>query len=161
MQKIGKTIRRRRREARTDYKQRTNMLKSGKARIVFRKTNRHIIGQIIISDVAQDKIVVCANSKELLDKGWPSGMEGSLKSMPACYLTGYLLGKKSKEFKEGILDIGLNRNIQKSKMYAFLRGVVDAGIKVPHSEEALPEMEIIEGKGKAGTMIKQIKEKIK
>jgi large subunit ribosomal protein L18 len=161
MHKAARTVRRRRKEAKTDYKQRTNLLKSGKPRIVFRKTNKYVIGQVVSSEVAQDKVIMGANSKELLVNGWPDNLKGSLKSMPACYLTGYLLGKKSKDTKQAILDIGLNRNIKKSRIYAFLKGVVDAGVDVAHSTEALPEMETIEGKGKAGDMIKKIKEKIK
>jgi len=94
MKKIGKTIRRRRKEGKTDYKSRLGLLKSGKARVVARKTNRYFIGQIVISDIAQDKVIIGANSKELLSKGWPEELKGSLKSLTACYLTGFLLGKK-------------------------------------------------------------------
>ena len=132
MKKIGKTIRRRRKEGKTDYKSRLGLLKSGKARVIARKTNRYFIGQIVISDIAQDKVIVGVNSKELLSKGWPEELKGSLKSLTACYLTGILLGKKiegSKEpIKEYILDIGLQRNIKKSRLYAFLKGVVVGGV---------------------------------
>ena len=143
MKKIGKTVRRRRKEGKTDYKLRFGLLKSEKPRIVFRKSNKYIIGQTISSDIAQDKILVGVTSKDLLRNGWPEEKKGSLKSLPACYLTGFMLGRKSK-VKEAIFDIGLNRNVKKSRIYAFLKGVIDAGIKVSYKEEVMPEMKSIE-----------------
>ena len=112
MKDVFRTSRRRRKEGKTDYKARIGLLKSGKARVIVRKTNRYIIGQIVVSEDAKDRIVVGVNSRELIEKGWPKEMSGSLKSMPAAYLAGFFLGKKSAEIKEGILDIGLQRNIK-------------------------------------------------
>ena len=40
--------------------------------------------------------------------------------------------------KEVIVDLGLQKSIKGSKLYAALKGVVDAGIMIPHSEEILP-----------------------
>jgi large subunit ribosomal protein L18 len=161
MKKVGKTIRRRRHEGKTDYKARFGMLKSGKPRVVFRKTNRYVVGQLIVSEIAQDKIILGVNSKELLAYGWPEKLKGSLKCLAAAYLTGYLLGKKSKEVKEGIFDIGLNRNISKSRIYAFLKGVVDSGFNVPHNKEILPDESFLNKKEETGRLINQLKEKIK
>lgn len=165
MKKIGKTIKRRRKEGKTDYKSRLGLLKSGKARVIARKTNRYFIGQIVISDIAQDKVIVGVNSKELLSKGWPEELRGSLKSLAACYLTGFLLGKKlegSKEaIKESILDIGLQRNIKKSRIYAFLKGLIDAGINIPYDKKALPSEEILNKNEKTEKLINQIKEGLK
>lgn len=160
MERIGRTIRRRRREGKTDYKSRFNFLKSGKDRVVFRKSNRYIIGQIIISEIAQDKAKVTVTSKDLLTLGWPKEMAGSLKSLPACYLTGYLTGKKS-GIKEAIFDIGLLRNVHKSRIYAFLKGLKDSGVEISCKEEVLPTEEEINKNEKTGKLIKQIKEKIK
>ena len=89
-----KMMKRRKQEKKTDYKARLNMLKSGKGRIVFRKTKRYIIGQYIKSEEAKDSVIIGLTSKELLKYGWPASLEGSLKSLPACYLAGFLLGKK-------------------------------------------------------------------
>ncbi len=160
MNKIGRTIKRRRRENKTDYKARLRLLKSDKPRIVVRKTNKYVIGQVVISEVAQDKIVLGVNSKELLSHGWPENLKGSLKSLPACYLTGYLLGKKSKDLKEAVFDIGLQRNMHKSRLYAFLRGAIDAGLNIPHNEEIFPDDEMLGKNDKTGKLIKQIKEKL-
>lgn len=147
MHKTGRTKKRRRKEGKTDYKAKISLLKSGKARAVFRKTNRYIIGQIVKTDVAQDRVIVGISSKNLLSLGWPENMKGKLKSLAACYLTGYMLGKKTSE-KEVVLDIGFHRNIKKSRIYAFLKGLFDSGIKVSFSEEVLPSEEAIKGEKK-------------
>lgn len=141
------TIKKRRRlENKTDYNARKIMLKSNKPRIIFRKTNKYIIGQCAISKESQDYVVTGMFSKELENYGWPKS--SSIKSIPACYLSGYLLGKKilDKEQKEGIFDIGLGRNIHKSKTYAFLKGVVDSGVKVNHKPETFPDEARLMGK---------------
>jgi len=161
MKKIGRTIRRRRKEGKTDYKARIGLLKSGKPRAIVRKTNRYIIGQIIVSDVAQDQVVTGVNSKELLSMGWPEKLQGSLKSLAACYLTGFLLGTKSKKIKEAIIDFGLQRNIKKARIFAFVKGLVDAGIKVPHGEESLPSEEDLQRNEKTREVMGKVKEKIK
>ncbi|MBU0957454.1 MAG: 50S ribosomal protein L18 [Nanoarchaeota archaeon] len=134
---------RRRREQKTDYKTRLNLLKSGLTRIVFRKSNKYIIGQVVKSSNAQDKIIFTFNSKYLLKNGWPENKKGSLKSLPAAYLTGYFLGKESKVQENVILDIGMIRNIPNSKPFAFLKGLVDAGVKINHNKEALPDDKLI------------------
>lgn len=152
---------RRRSQGVTDYKARKSLLQSGIKRVIFRKTTRYIIGQILESFEAQDKVVVSYNSKELLNNSWPKEMEGSLKSLPASYLTGFLLGKEAMKAKinKGILDIGLNRNVPKSRIYAFANGLLDSGFEMPINKKMLPEKERIEGKHMKGD-IKSIIEKI-
>ena len=65
---MTKSIRQRRLSGKTDYKARLALLKSGKPRLVVRKTNRYMIAQIISSDVAQDKVVLGLTSKDLIAK---------------------------------------------------------------------------------------------
>jgi len=138
---------RRRREGKTDYSSRISLLKSN-SRIIFRKTNRYIIGQLVTSFQAQDKVEIGLTSKELLEYSWPKDSSGSLKSIPASYFTGYLLGKKilDKDIKQGILDIGLTRNIKKSRIYAFLKGLIDSGLKLKSSSEIFPDESRIRGR---------------
>ncbi len=161
MKKIGRTIRRRRREGKTDYKLRFGMLKSGRPRLVIRRTNKYFIGQIITSDVAQDKVVASAHSKELLNHGWSKDAAGSLKSRGAAYLTGYLLASKYKGKEQPILDIGLARSIAGSRTYAFLKGAVDGGMNVAHSEAILPSDEIMSSSEKGHAFIEKVKGGIK
>ena len=163
----------RRMQGKTDYRARIALLKGKKPRIVVRKTNRYIIIQYITSEDAQDRVLYYANSKELLNYGWPNEMQGSLKSLPACYLTGKLIAKRIKE-KEGkkkeskkdieaVLDIGLARNIPKSRVYAALKGIIDGGISISCKKEIFPEEGRIKGanlKKDVSRIFEKIKENI-
>lgn len=153
-----KTIYRRRFEGKTDYKARIALLKSGKKRVVVRKSNRYIIAQIVESDIAQDKVLFSFSSRDLIKKGIAKENSGSLKSLSAAYLTGFFLGEEglSKGLKEAIFDMGLNRNIHKSRIYAVLKGVIDSGVKVPHNEKALPDVESIKSNKKFSVLINKI-----
>lgn len=154
-----RVIRKRRRmEGKTDYKARLVMLSGKKDRIVFRRTNRYVIGQLIGSKEAQDFVKIGVDSRELVKYGWYES--GSIKNLSACYLTGFLFGKKiSDKFGkiQAIFDIGLYKNQRGGKMYAFLKGVVDAGIDVPHKKEIFPDEKRIHSKQDDW---KKIKEKI-
>ena len=154
-----KTLRKRRKQNKTDYKARLGMLKSEKPRLVIRKTNKHIITQIVVSEIAQDKVVAEVNSKALLSLGWPKEKSGSLKSLPAAYLTGLLLGSKT-EIKEAILDLGLQRNIHKSRLYAALKGAIDSGLSIAHSKEALPSDEVVQGSDELKAVVEKVKASI-
>lgn len=156
---MGRTIRRRRHENKTDYKARFGLLKSEKARLVVRKTNRYIIAQLVQSDIAQDKVIVSVMSKDLIAKGWPKELSGSLKSLPAAYLTGMLIASKAKA-KEAILDMGMYRNVKKSRIYAVLRGAIDGGISIPASEEAMPQEEEIIRNDKLKSAFDKVKKEI-
>ncbi|MBU2562654.1 MAG: 50S ribosomal protein L18 [Nanoarchaeota archaeon] len=158
-----KTIKRRRKDHKTDYLKRIKLLKSGKPRIVFRRTNKYFLVQYVISKQAQDKILLGLNSKQLLKYGWPKEAEGSLKSITASYLTGFLTGKRiiSKKLDSPIIDFGMIRAIHKAKPYAFLKGLIDSGIKINCKEEAFPTEERIQGGHlKNKIKFKEIKSKI-
>lgn len=144
---MSKVVKRRRREGRTDYLKRIKLLKSGKPRIVFRRTNKYIISQYVTSSEAKDKIVLGTSSKELLRNGWPKEAEGSLKSITASYLTGFLMGKKikGKGLEDPIVDLGMTRTIHKTKPFAFIKGLIDSGINIECKGEAFPEEERIKG----------------
>ena len=143
-----KTPKRRRKEGKTDYNKRLSLLKGKKPRVVFRKTNRYIISQYITSKEAQDKVEFSITSKILMKYGWPKEAEGSLKSITASYLTGLLFGKEIiKEKKENpILDVGMIRALHKGKVFAFIKGLIDAGLEIECDKEFFPEKERIEGK---------------
>jgi large subunit ribosomal protein L18 len=143
-----KVDKRRRRENKTDYAKRIKLLKGESPRIVFRRTNRYIIAQYITSKEAQDKIEIGVTSKNLKTYGWPAEFEGSLKSVTASYLTGFLMGKEiaQKKLKTPIVDLGMIRTISKNKAFAFMKGLVDAGVKINCPEENFPEEDRINGK---------------
>jgi len=146
MPKISPTYRihfRRRREGKTNYRKRLKLLLSGKPRLVYRKTLKYIIGQIIDFDKKGDKTLVGITSKILRKYGWKFACDNT----PATYLTGYLLGKMalSKGINEAVLDIGLYTSTKGGRMYAFAKGAIDAGLNVPCSEEMFPSEERIKG----------------
>ncbi len=135
---------RRRREQKTDYRKRRAYVVSGAARMVARPTNKNIFVQIVEATSAGDKVLASAYSKELTrNYGW----KGGCGNLPAAYLTGFLAGSRSlsKGVSEAILDIGLRRASRGSRVFAALKGGIDAGLKVPHSEEMLPEEARIRG----------------
>jgi len=142
-----KTVKKRRLRNKTDYLARLKLLKSERPRIVFRRTNKAIIAQVVESHEAQDKILFGVTSKALLKYGWPETFKNSLKSIPASYLTGYLIAKKIREKKidTPVIDFGMYRTIHKTKLFAFLKGVIDGGIKISCPEKAFPEEERIQG----------------
>lgn len=142
-----KTLKRRRKEQRTDYLKRIKLLKSGKPRIVFRRTNKYIIAQYVISKEARDKVLFGVNSKQLLKHGWPEKSKGSLKSIPASYLTAYLISKKiiSKKLETPIVDFGMLRTLHKTKIFAFIKGLNDAGVNISCDKKTFPNEESIKG----------------
>jgi len=138
---------RRRREGKTDYNHRKRILGGEIPRVIFRKSNRYIISQLIASKESQDRVSSHANSKELLKYGWPVKWTGSLRNIPASYLTGRLLGNKiiSAGFKACILDAGLIKNIAGSRVYAFAKGIIDSGVNLKCNEKMFPSEDRIKG----------------
>ena len=135
---------RRRREGKTDYHRRKKLLISGLPRLVARKTNKHIIAQIVKASIEGDRVLASAHSSELRKKfGWL----GSLKNLPAAYLTGLLCGYRAlkRNVKKAILDIGLQTPSKGARVFAVMKGCIDAGIEIPHGEEILPSEERIKG----------------
>jgi large subunit ribosomal protein L18 len=133
-----KVQKRRRRENKTDYGKRLKLLKSRKSRIILRISNKYVSAQYVESLEARDSVKISVSSKELLKDGWPEKSQGSLKSIPASYLLGVLISKKIKEKKldeNVIIDFGMSRNIHKSRIYSFVKGLKDSGINFPVGDE--------------------------
>ena len=82
---------------------------------------------------------------DLASHGYPS--DASKKSVPACYLAGFGLGKKAKSsgINEAILDIGLSSASSGSRAFSALKGMIDAGLEIPHGESILPSEGRING----------------
>ena len=142
-----RTQKRRRKENKTDYLKRLKLLKGEKPRIVLRRTNKFIISEYVVSEEAQDKVVLGFDSRRLNKHGWPKEAQGSLKSTTASYLTGYLTGKTilKQKLENPILDTGMNRVLHKNKIYAFIKGLIDSGIKIECKKEFFPEESRIKG----------------
>lgn len=147
---------RRRREGKTNYRKRLALLKSGKPRMVVRKTLRRIIVQFIEFDPKGDRVIACADSKDLVKYGW----KGSAKNTPAAYLVGYLAAKRalSKGITEAVLDIGLHRPTRGSRVFAALKGALDAGIAIPHGDDIFPSEERIRGEHISEDVVRMFEE---
>lgn len=124
---------RRRREGRTDYRSRLALLKSGETRVVVRRTNGNVIVQFVDWAEEGDKVLASATARELAKMGWSH----SPKSTPAAYLTGLLAGQRAAQqgIADAVLDIGRHAPVRGSKVFAALKGVLDAGVDVPHGDE--------------------------
>jgi len=134
---------RRKREGRTNYKKRLALLKSGKPRLVIRRSNKHILLQLIAYVPDGDKVLLTISSKALLKQGWTH----STKSVPAAYFTGVLLGKAAKEKKvtDAIVDLGLQQHQAGNRICAAIKGAIDGGLKIPVSEEIFPSADRLNG----------------
>jgi large subunit ribosomal protein L5e len=84
-------------EGRTDYRQRyklitqdKNKYQSHKYRLVVRFSNRYVLCQIVYSEIAGDRVLCSAHSKELSKYGLKVG----LKNFAAAYCTGLLLARR-------------------------------------------------------------------
>jgi large subunit ribosomal protein L18 len=135
---------RRRREGRTDYKRRVALLKSRQPRVVVRRSLTNVRVQVIGYDPTGDKVLASADGRELAGLGL-QGTSG--KSIPAAYLTGVLAGKRAKEagITEAVLDLGRHEPTSGNRVFAALKGIVDAGVEVPHDEDVLPDEDRVKG----------------
>lgn len=134
---------RRKREGKTNYKKRLELLKGRQNRLIVRRTNTQIIIQIAQYNPDGDKILLTTQSTELKKLGW----NHSFKNTPAAYLAGLLTAKKAKEKKiqNAILDLGLQTPLKGNKLYATLKGAIDGGLKIPANQEIFPKEERIKG----------------
>jgi len=134
---------RRRREGLTNYRKRRKLLLSRKPRLVVRKTNKHLIAQIVIARPHGDETVVGLDTRVLSKFGW----KGDENNTSAAYLLGLIVGYKARArgVEEAILDIGLHRPTPGARVFAVMKGVIDAGVEVPHGEEVVPSEERIRG----------------
>ncbi len=129
---------RRRREGKTNYRTRRALVLSKIPRLVVRLTLKHAIVQVIKSEAIGDKVIVSAHSLELAKTyGWL----GNGGNIPSAYLTGLLCGYKAMAngVEKVFLDIGLHIPSKGTRIFAALKGVIDSGVEVPHSEDILPD----------------------
>ena len=135
---------RRRREGKTDYRLRRGLVLSGLPRIVVRGSLGNISVQVVKAEVHGDRVITSAYSGELSRKyGW-LGDTGNISS---AYLTGLLCGVKalSSGVKEAVLDIGLHYPSKSSRVFAALKGALDAGLTIPFDKEKMPDEKRTQG----------------
>jgi len=135
---------RRRREGKTDYRVRLRLLKSGEPRAVVRLTDRRVRVALVTYDPTGDRVLAAADSRELGRLEFPSA---SLSSTPAAYLTAYLAGLRAKAHgaASAVLDAGIRRPTEGGRLAAALKGLLDAGIEIPHGEGGFPSADRLNG----------------
>ena len=135
---------RRRKEGKTDYKSRKALVLSKLPRLIVRPTLKHTIAQVVKAKTNGDVVIASAHSQDLKRTfGW----QGSCKNLPAAYLTGLLCGYRAIAHgaRKAVLDIGLQRPSQGSRVFAVLKGALDAGMLIPHEKKILPTEKRIGG----------------
>lgn len=157
---------RRRREGKTDYYFRKRIISqdkrkfnSPKYRIVVRISKNNIICQFVSSNMEGDKVINASYSKKLSKFGILFG----LTNFPSAYACGITLSKsilfgKNIKFQQNSnqkqsisqaikasLDIGLTRATTGHKVFACMKGVIDGGIVIPHSEKKYPGYSLEKG----------------
>ncbi len=135
---------RRRREGKTDYQQRRGLVLSRLPRLVVRGSLRNMTAEIIKAESSGDKVIAYAHTGELTEKyGWL----GDTGNIPAAYLVGLICGFKAlnQGVKEAVLDLGLHQPSKGSRVFAALKGILDAGLVIPFDEAKLPDQKRITG----------------
>jgi large subunit ribosomal protein L18 len=129
------------REDKTNYRKRSAILIGRHLFVTVRISDQNVSAQVLRPTPTGDIVIVSAHSRELTEHGW----KGGFNNLPACYLTGTLLGKKAleKEVSSAVLYIGKNHFT--SRVAACMKGIVDAGVRMPISEESLPDEDRISG----------------
>ncbi|KAJ0977065.1 hypothetical protein J5N97_012539 [Dioscorea zingiberensis] len=136
-----------------------NKYNTPKYRFVVRFTNKDIIAQIVSASIAGDMIVAAAYAHELPRYG----LEVGLTNYAAAYCTGLLLARrvlKTLEMDEeyegnveatgedfsvepgetrrpfrALLDVGLLRTTTGNRVFGALKGALDGGLDIPHSDK--------------------------
>lgn len=140
-----------------------NKYNSPKYRLVARLTNTDVIAQIVYSKIEGDHVLAAAYGHELPRYGVKVGLNNYASS----YCVGLLCARRllaklgldkkyvGKEEPNGEmysvealqdgprpftanLDVGLARTTTGSKVFAVMKGAVDGGLNVPHSEKRFP-----------------------
>jgi large subunit ribosomal protein L18 len=112
---------------------------------VVRKSLKNTRVQFVDYHANGDGVRVSAVSNELVKYyQW----KYSTATTSAAYLTGLLAGKRALDegITEGVFDVGRHPPVNGSKVFAALKGVVDAGVACSYNQEKLPGEERILGK---------------
>jgi len=157
-------------------KQAKSKYNSKKYRLIVRFTNTRVICQIAYATIQGDIVICQATSTELAKYGVPCGH----KNYAAAYCTGLLIARRILKklgldgdfegVKEAdgedfhiedeeserrpfkcILDVGMQRTCMGHRMWGALKGAVDGGLHIPHTNKKFPGFVPAEEKGQDPT----------
>jgi len=134
----------RRRQGKTNYRLRRNMVVSNIPRLVTRKSLKHITVQLMTAMPEGDKTLMACHSRELVkDFNW----KATCDNLPAAYLIGLISGFRALSIgvNHSILDIGLQTPSPGSRVFAVLKGALQAGLNIPCNKAILPDDSRVKG----------------
>ncbi|XP_010542064.1 PREDICTED: 60S ribosomal protein L5-1-like [Tarenaya hassleriana] len=136
-----------------------NKYNTPKYRFVVRFTNKDIVAQIVSATIAGDVVLAAAYAHELPRYG----LEVGLTNYAAAYCTGLLLARRVLKMLEmdseyegnteatgedfsveptdtrrpfrALLDVGLLRTTTGNRIFGALKGALDGGLDIPHSDK--------------------------
>jgi len=136
-----------------------NKYNTPKYRFVVRFTNKDVTAQIVYATIAGDIVLAAAYSHELPRYGLTVG----LTNYAAAYCTGLLLARRILKYRDldgeyegnveatgedysvepagerrpfrALLDVGLLRTTTGNRVFGALKGALDGGLDIPHSEK--------------------------
>ncbi|XP_010551993.1 PREDICTED: 60S ribosomal protein L5-like [Tarenaya hassleriana] len=136
-----------------------NKYNTPKYRFVVRFTNKDIVAQIVSASIAGDIVLAAAYAHELPRYG----LEVGLTNYAAAYCTGLLLARRVLKMLEmdseyegnveasgedfsveptdtrrpfrALLDVGLVRTTTGNRVFGALKGALDGGLDIPHSDK--------------------------
>lgn len=125
----------------TNYRKRAAVIIGRHSFVTVKVTDQNVAAQMLKPTPTGDLVIASVHSHELAKQGW----KGSLNSLPACYLTGLLLGKKALEkgTSKAILYIGKDHFT--TRVAACVKGIADSGVNMPLSEESFPDSDRLSG----------------
>lgn len=131
----------RNRQGKTNYRKRAALLISKSPFITIKISDQNVTSQVLKATRSGDVVISSVHSRELKNHGW----KGSMNSLPACYLTGLLVGKKSIEKGTDTAILYTGKDPFTTRIAACLKGIVAAGLNVPVSDKSLPKDDRISG----------------
>ena len=131
----------RNRQRKTNYRKRAALLISRSPFITVKISDQNVTSQVLKATRSGDVVISSVHSRELKNHGW----KGSMNSLPACYLTGLLVGKKSLEKGTDAAILYTGKDPSTTRVAACLKGIVAAGVNVPVSDKSLPRDDRISG----------------
>merc|ERR1712216_601588 len=145
----------RRRDGKTDYRQRLkltrqdkNKYSSPKYRLVVRFTNKDIVCQIMYATITGDKCICAAYAHELPKSGLKVARR-ALKKLGLDEIYEGCTEPDGEDFHveevEGekrpfrcLLDVGLRATNRGGRVWGALKGACDGGLDIPHNEKRYP-----------------------
>ena len=129
------------RSDKTNYRKRAAVIIGRHSFVTVKVTDQNVAAQVLRPTPTGDLVIASVHSRELAKQGW----KGSMNSLPACYLTGLLLGKKAQEKGTNKAILYSGKDHFTTRVAACVKGIADSGINIPMSEESFPDADRISG----------------